>query len=144
LAVSNANFKVIVIGGQVLNSAAKYENYETYAEEKQYLLTEIEKNKVRGVLFISGDRHFSELSMLPRTSSYSLYDWTVSPLTSGASNSAEKEENKYRVPGSLFMQHNFGTISFLGDKDNRQLKLTLFDKDGKELWNKVITKKELQ
>ncbi|WP_136669269.1 alkaline phosphatase [Flavobacterium sp. H122] len=144
LSASKASFKIIVIGGQVLNSAAKYENYETYPEEKEYLLSEIEKNKVRGVLFISGDRHFSELSMLPRPSSYSLYDWTVSPLTSGASNSAEKEENKYRVAGSLFMQHNFGTISFSGDKDNRQLKLSLFDKDGKELWNKVITKKELQ
>lgn len=144
LAVSNANFKIIVIGGQVLNSAAKFENYETYAEEKQYLLSEIEKNKVRGVLFVSGDRHFSELSMMPRKTAYALYDWTVSPLTSGASNSAEKEENKFRVPGSLFMQHNFGTISFSGDKENRQIKLSLFDKDGKELWNKVIAKKELQ
>jgi alkaline phosphatase D len=144
LSGSRASFKVIVIGGQTLNSEAKFENYETYPEEKKYLLSEIEKNKVRGVLFISGDRHFSELSMMPRENSYPLYDWTVSPLTSGTSNSAEKEENKYRVPGSLFMQHNFGVMSFSGDKDSRQLKLSLFDKDGKELWSKVITKKELQ
>ena len=144
LSSSRASFKIVVIGGQTINSAAKFENFETYPEEKKYLLSEIEKNKIRGVLFISGDRHFSELSMMPRENTYPLYDWTVSPLTSGVSNSAEKEENKYRVPGSLFMQHNFGIMSFSGDKDNRQLKLSLFDKDGKELWNKVITKKELQ
>ena len=55
-----------------------------------------------------------------------------------------KEDNKNRVEGSLFAQHVFGTLSFSGEKDTRQMKLTLFDKEGKELWNKVILKKELE
>jgi alkaline phosphatase D len=75
-----------------------------------------------------------------------LYDWTVSPLTSGYGNIEKiaKEENKNRVEGSLFAQHVFGTLSFSGEKETRQMKLTLFDKEGKELWNKVILKKELE
>ena len=42
------------------------------------------------------------------------------------------------------MQLNFGTISFLGSKDNRQMKLTVFDAAGSELWNKTILQKDLQ
>lgn len=144
LSSSNASFKVIVIGGQVLNTAAKYENYETYPKEKQRLLSEIESNKIKGVLFLSGDRHFTELSKLNRENTYPLYDWTVSPLTSGVGNSYKNEINSNRVEGSLFAQNDFGILSFSGNKANRQLKLTLFDAQGNELWNKVITKKELE
>ena len=110
------------------------------------MLNEIAANKIKGVTFISGDRHFTELSMLKRTDAYNLYDWTVSPLTSGHGNIEKiaNEENKNRVEGSLFAQHVFGTLSFSGEKDTRQMKLTLFDKEGKELWNKVILKKELE
>jgi len=146
LVSSKASFKIIVIGGQVLNSAAVFENYENYKTEKEYLLNEITTNKIKGVTFISGDRHFSELSILPRANTYPLYDWTVSPLTSGHGNVEKiaKEDNKNRVEGSLFAQHVFGMLSFSGEKDTRQMKLTLFDNQGKELWNKVILKKELE
>ena len=146
LVSSKASFKIIVIGGQVLNSAAVFENYENYKIEKEQLLNEITANKIKGVSFISGDRHFSELSILPRANTYPLYDWTVSPLTSGHGNVEKiaKEDNKNRVEGSLFAQHVFGTLSFSGEKETRQMKLTLFDNEGKELWNKVILKKELE
>jgi alkaline phosphatase D len=146
LVSSKASFKIIVIGGQVLNTEAVLENYENYKTEKEQLLNEITANKIKGVMFISGDRHFTELSMLQRNNSYTLYDWTVSPLTSGHGNveKAAKEENKNRVEGSLFAQHVFGTLSFSGPLETRQMKLTLFDKEGKELWNKVILKKELE
>ena len=145
LAGSKASFKIIIIGGQVLNSVADFENYSNYKEEKELLLKEILDNKIRGVAFISGDRHFSELSMLNRESTYPLYDWTVSPLTSGASSEkASKENNTNRVADSFFAQNSFGLIDFTGNAENRQMNLTLFDKDGKELWNKVILKKDLR
>ncbi len=144
LSSSKATFKVIVIGGQVINPSARFENYENYPKEKQNLLSEIEANKIKGVLFLTGDRHFSELSKLNRENNYPLYDWTVSPLTSGVGNSYKDDVNKNRVEGSLFAQNNFGILSFSGNKANRQLKLTLFDVQGKELWNKLITKKELE
>ena len=145
LAGSKASFKIIIIGGQVLNSVADFENYSNYKEEKELLLKEILDNKIRGVAFISGDRHFSELSMLNRESTYPLYDWTVSPLTSGAaSEKALKENNTNRVADSFFAQNSFGLIDFTGNAENRQMKLTLFDKDGKELWNKIILKKDLR
>ena len=146
LITSKASFKIIVVGGQVINTAEVYENYSNYADEKSKLFKEILDNKINGVLFISGDRHHTELSIQSRENAYSLMDWTVSPLTSGHGNIEKlaQEANKNRVDGSLFAQHAFGTLSFSGNKENRQLKMTLFDKDGKELWNKIILKKDLE
>lgn len=145
LSSSIASFKIIVIGGQVLNAVPNTENYGHYPEEKEKLLKEITDNKIKGVLFLTGDRHFAEMSMLPREGSYPIYDWTVSPFTAGiVSDKVLKEDNKYKVQGSAFVQNNFGIISFSGNKENRQMKLTLFDINGNELWNKVILKKELQ
>lgn len=146
LTYSKASFKIIVIGGQVLNTEAVFENYENYKSEKDFLLSEILANQIKGVLFISGDRHFTELSTLKRPNTYPLYDWTVSPLTSGHGNVERitKEPNTNRVPGSLFAQHVFGTLSFSGEKETRQMKMSLFDKDGAELWNKTILKSELE
>ncbi|HEX8576025.1 MAG TPA: alkaline phosphatase D family protein [Flavobacterium sp.] len=144
LSYSPASFKVIVIGGQVLNSAAVFENYSNYADEKTRLLNEIAANKIKGVFFISGDRHFTELSKLPRKNTYPLYDWTVSPLTSGVATPSDTEKNMYRVPGSFIAQNNFGTITFSGNKENRQVQFTLFDVNGKEIWKQVILKKELE
>ena len=146
LVSSKATFKIIVIGGQVLNTAEVYENYSNYSNERAALLKEIQDNKIKGVFFISGDRHHSELSMQSRENNYSLLDWTVSPLTSGPATLEKviKEDNKNRVAGSVFAQHAFGVINFSGKKDNRQMKLTLFDREGKELWSKVILKAELE
>jgi alkaline phosphatase D len=146
LTASGASFKIIVIGGQVLNTAEVFENYSNYAEEKEFLLKEITANKIKGVLFISGDRHFSELNQLTREKTYTLFDWTVSPLTSGvvAADKMANEKNTARVDGSLFNQNCFGIINFSGNKDNRQMKLNLFDKEGKTLWEKVILKKDLE
>ena len=35
-------------------------------------------------------------------------------------------------------------LSFSGEKESRQMKLSLFDRDGSELWNKTILKSELE
>jgi alkaline phosphatase D len=144
LSSSKASFKIIAIGGQVLNTAARFENYECYKEEKNYLLEQLKSNNINGVVFLSGDRHFSELSKISISESQNIYDWTVSPLTSGIATSYKEDINSNRVEGSLFAENCFGIISFSGSKENRQLKLTLFDKYGKELWNKIILKKELE
>jgi alkaline phosphatase D len=144
LAASKATFKIIVIGGQVLNSSARFENYENYKEEKNYLLDQIKDNAIKGVVFLSGDRHFTELSKISISQTQQLFDWTVSPLTSNIATSYKEEINTNRIEGSLFAENCFGIVSFSGSAATRQIKLTLYNKEGIELWNKVILKKELE
>ena len=52
LTFSRAPFKMVAIGGQVLNSAEDYENHAALAPyEKAYLLDRIAEEKIRGVIY---------------------------------------------------------------------------------------------
>lgn len=145
LATSKATFKLVAIGGQVLNSVKRYETYENIApEEKARLLKAIADEDIKGVIFLDGDRHHTELSKLDRPGAYPLYDLTVSPLTSGVSVNAAKEENAYRVPETIVTQHNFAILKFSGPLNDRAMTIAIYDKDGKELWTRVIKASELR
>lgn len=143
LCFSKAPFKIIVTGGQVLSSVAEYENYATYPEEREQLLTKILEENISGVLFIDGDRHFTELSKLERMGTYPLYDFTISPLTSGPFN-REKENNIHRVEGTYYNKRNFGIFDIDGPRKNRTLKCTIYDTSGREIWDYAINENELR
>lgn len=140
LCSSRAKFKFVCIGGQVLNSVARFENYINLAsEERRYLLDEIVKAKLRNVIFLTGDRHHSELSKYEQDGVV-IYDFTVSPLTSG-SHDASDEPNTYRVEGSHVGIRNFGMMNISGPRRERVLKMSLYDNTGKQLWDYTIEAK---
>jgi len=134
---SRAPFKLVAIGGQVLNPVARFENYANYAEERSRLLKLIGENNIRGVIFLSGDRHCTELSTMEITESVRVYDLTSSPLTSSPYDNT-KEENTLRVPGTLAAERNFCTIDFKGGKEERRAVLSCFNAAGKLLWEHTI------
>ncbi|QNL21312.1 alkaline phosphatase family protein [Hyphobacterium sp. CCMP332] len=140
---SPARFKFIVIGGQFISNAAVHENHINLApEERQEIINLISEENIKGVIFLSGDRHHSELSKLDRKDQYPIYDWTVSPLTATAYE-IEDEGNTLLIPGSSFGERCFGTIEVTGAYKERLLKLKLFNKDGEELWNFEIKAEDL-
>ncbi len=133
LASSHATFKFVMIGGQVLNSAELYENYANLApEERRTIIDFIVSHQIKNVVFLTGDRHHSEMSVLEREG-VKIYDFTASPLTSGT-HDASNEPNVWRVPNSHFAVRNFGMIDISGPRKERKLRFTLNDADGKELW----------
>ncbi|RHX87852.1 alkaline phosphatase D family protein [Leptospira stimsonii] len=136
LAFSKATFKFVAIGGQFLNPNAVYENYATYPEERNKILSAIKDLKVKNVVFLTGDRHHTELNLLTDEGAEPIYDFTVSPLTSGAY--AVTEKNPLRIEGTLVEQRNFGMVSVTGNRGERKLLLQIFDGKGKELWKKEI------
>jgi len=143
LSSSQATFKVIAIGGQVLNPSALFENYSTYEEERQRLLQQIQQADIRGVLFLTGDRHHTVLTKLERPGTYPLYDLTVSPLTAGVAKPKDGE-NPLQVPGTLVTEKNFAVVEVTGPQTDRRLKMRIFDNSGKELWQRELKATELQ
>ncbi len=137
LVTSKATFKFVVIGGQVINNTENFETYINLApEERKYLLDAIVQEKIENVIFLTGDRHHSELSLYEKDG-IKIYDFTCSPLTSGP-HDASDEPNSYRIPGSQIGIRNFGTIDISGEKKDRKLILKLFDSKGEELWKHEI------
>ncbi|MEL7118377.1 MAG: alkaline phosphatase D family protein [Bacteroidota bacterium] len=139
LCTSEATFKFVAVGGLVLSSSfnVKNQNYiSNYHEERTYLLKEIEANNIKNVIFLTGDKHFGELSKMINGRGNSIWEITSSPLT--ASPNTREDNNSYRIPGSHIQQRNFAFLEIEGKRSERKIKLTFFDSDGKELWNHEI------
>ncbi|MGB0522795.1 MAG: alkaline phosphatase D family protein [Flammeovirgaceae bacterium] len=140
---SQASFKFIAVGGQFINTNADFENHALFQAERERILGKIRKEKIEGVVFLSGDRHHTELSRLQENDHvYPIYDFTVSPLTSGT-HVQRDEPNRNFVEGTLVDKRNFGEIEVTGKFRNRTATLRVFDSQGKLLWEKVIKQEEL-
>ena len=135
---SRAPFKMVCLGGQVLNTVAEHETYiHNHSEERAYLLERIAEEGIKGVVFVNGDRHHTELSQYKNTAGNTVWDLTVSPLTSGPNVNVD-EDNKHRVADTLVKENNYGLVKFTGPKDARQMIITIKNKTGEVLWTKTI------
>lgn len=142
---STATFKIIASGSQILNPWSTQDCMSHYPIEYNELLSFISDNHLSGVLFLTGDRHYSEIVKVDRKNRYPLYDITVSPLTSSIEPVKGREKNnKYRVKNSLIETHNFARISVSGNASNRKLGFDFFDKYGKLLNSWQTTSMELR
>jgi len=137
LKYSRAPFKMVAMGGQVLNSAAIYENYATIPDERAELLRRIEEEGITGVVFLTGDRHFTELSEVTLKDGRKIHDLTVSPLTSGTF--PPKEENTNRVQGTVVETQNFALLDFTGKRNERVMTIRVFDAAGALQWERAIS-----
>lgn len=142
LASSPAPFKIVAVGGQMMSPMAEFENFATYPEEREALIAAITKERIPGVLFLSGDRHLTELTRLERAGTYPLYDITVSPLSAGAY--ADGKANAASVPGTLVRQQNFALLDFSGPRTDRSMKISVHDTAGALLWTRTITARDLR
>ncbi len=142
LKFSRATFKFIAMGGQFLSPVTHGENYINYPEERAALLRAIETEGINGVIFLTGDRHFSELSKLERYHNYPLYEFTASPFTSGPN--PRDEPNYLRLESTLVQERNFGLIEVSGQGGERSLKFSVYDKNGDELWTRIIHEDEIK
>jgi alkaline phosphatase D len=137
LKTSKAPFKMVATGGQFLSASAIAENHiKLYPEEREYLIKRIEEEGLTNIIFLTGDRHLTELTEMKLPNGKFIYDLTVSPLTSGVN--TNPDSNVLRVPGTLVTEHNFGLLTFSGKRLERKLTIKIFDAAGKEKWMKEI------
>ncbi len=138
LSSSRASFKMIAIGGQVLTTEKNYETYINLCpQERERLLARIAKEGVENVIFLTGDRHFTELSAYTNEAGHKVYDLTVSPLTSGHATD-QGQINLLRVPGTAVFERNYAILSLSGPRKARKLSIQVKNSEGKLLWKKVI------
>lgn len=139
LVFSKASYKFVAIGGQFLSTAAVYENHATYPEERQKIIDLIDQEGIKNVVFLSGDRHKTELTKLVTNSGITIYDYTSSPLSSTAYNTSD-EANTLRVEGTHVATQNFGLLSLTGSFEERKLSIKTYSAKGVLLWEKLIEK----
>jgi len=103
-----ARLRIIVSSIQFIPEFSGWESWANFPFEKQRLLDLIADNAIEGVIFISGDRHFAELSVLRREGGYPLYELTSSALNLRHP-SGQTGFNEFRIDGT-YVRENFGEI----------------------------------
>lgn len=143
---SSATFKIIASGNQMVNPN-QLDNVEEFADfpaERDALMSFLRSEKISGVLFLTGDKHQTELIRLPVDGLYPLYDLTVSPLTAGTYFDPKEPPNPLRVEGTLVhVVRNFAILEISGPAKQRSLTMTVFDPAGSALWKRTLRASEL-
>lgn len=141
---SYATFKIIAVGSQVLNPVSTYDRWGRFPVEYQELMQFLQTYPVNGVLFLTGDRHHSEVIKVDRPGYYPLYDITVSPLTSGTHTFDKQEkDNPYRVVG-VDQKQNYGRFTISGPRGSRKLTVDFLGVKGENITSWSVTEKELR
>lgn len=144
LLYSTATFKIIAVGSQVLNPVSPFDTWWNFPAEYDEIMSFLKEYKINGVIFLTGDRHHSEIIKVERPGTYPLYDITVSPLTSGTHKFGGAEKNNpYRVIG-IDEKQNYGRFSFSGIRGSRKLTVEYLGLKGEKLGEWSVTEKDLK
>ena len=144
LLYSSATFKIIVLGSQVLNPVSPFDKWSRFPTEYAEMMDFLKENNINGVVFLTGDRHHSEIIKVDRPGTYSLYDITVSPLTSGTHKFGGAEKNNpFRVIG-IDEKQNYAKLSFSGLRGSRKMNIEFLGLKGEKLSEWSITEKDLK
>ena len=110
-----ADLRIIASSTQFSHEYNGWESWTNVPHERNRMLELIKKTRANGVVFISGDVHWGEISKLVTDDLYPIYDITSSGLTQTWPNT---EPNKNRI-GKVERKNNFGMVVFeLKDSPN--------------------------
>ena len=112
---------------QVLADFTGWEGWSNFPHDQQRLIDLIRRKRANGVVFLSGDIHYAELSMLDVNVPYTLWDLTSSGLT---------EEWRVSTPNAnraseVVADANFGFIDIDWQGAATKLSLGIIDSTGK-------------
>ena len=124
-----ARVRIIASSIQVVSEDHDWEKWSNFPRERRKLFQLIRDTGAKGVLFVSGDRHLGELSMMDADVGYPMYDLTSSGLNSASKDWREFEVNQHRV-GAMNWGDNSGMILIDWDRSDPQIRLQVRDADG--------------
>jgi len=140
---SFATFKIVAVGSQVLNPVSPFDKWWDFPAEYDELMNFIKEYTISGVVFLTGDRHHSEIIKVDRPGYYPLYDVTVSALTStGYPFGAAEKNNPYRVIG-FDQKQSYARFSFSGKRGERKMTVQYLGLKGESLGEWSVNEKEL-
>ncbi len=116
-----------------------YEAWANFPHEQKRFFELVKKNRANGVLFLSGDVHYAEISRMEVPGIYPLYDVTASGITSTWGFATP---NLYRLEGPV-MENHFGQLDVDWSEADPLLTMSIFDVKGKLRVAKKIRLSEL-
>lgn len=138
-----AEVRVIASSIQCVASDAGQETWSNLPRERDRLFRLIRESRAGGVLIISGDRHWAELSVAREDVPYPLYD-----LTSSSFNQIHPRgtptDNRFRALEKTYHRENFGAISIDWEQADPAISLEVRDADNRVQIEQRVRLSELQ
>ena len=123
--------EVRLIGSSIQVAAEDHgwEKWMNLPRERERLFKLIHDTGADGVIFLSGDRHLAELSMMEAGLGYPIYDLTSSGLNQASKSWRPFETNRHRV-GTMNWGDNFGLVTIDWDRPDPRISLQIRDVEG--------------
>jgi hypothetical protein len=132
-----AEVRLIASSGQVVADEKGMDEWGNYPLERERLFDLVEKTKAAGVVFLSGNVHFAELSKTDE-GPYPLYDFTSSGLTH-VNEEYPKAPNRHRVAGP-FVEVNFGVVEIDWEaRPSASISLSALDVEGRPAFREPVS-----
>jgi len=143
---STARIKIVANGSQMWNRTSRFEGLYQFPDEQRKLAQWLVEQKIDGVIFVTGDRHFGELLRIDRAGTYPLYEFTSSPLTYHPVENPDAAErnNADVVPGTFRNQRQFGMVRVTGPFNRRTVAFEAYDSNGTLLWRHTVAAPEIR
>lgn len=122
-----SKIKVIASSLQLLPEFTGWESWANFPRDRQRLFSLIKKYQVNGVIIISGDTHWGEMSKVTMNLDYPLWEVTSSGLTEEWK---EVSPNKHRI-GNFTNKVNYGELLIDWQQTDPQITLNLKDVNGR-------------
>lgn len=116
------------------------ESWANFPLEQAKMFQLIRSTQANGVIFMSGDVHYAELSCRREQGLYPIYDFTSSGLTRVDEVVAP---NEHRIKEAI-RERNFGMIEISWDPEHPTVKFIIYNEAGKERFSYIISVDELQ
>lgn len=127
--------KVIGSSLQLLAEFTGWESWANFPQDRARLLSLIKTYQVNGIIIISGDTHWGEMSMLNTDVDYPLWEVTSSGLTEEWK---DVSPNTHRI-GNFTSKVNYGELLIDWQQVDPVIKLSLKDVQGKVFSQKALT-----
>ncbi|MEO7991452.1 MAG: alkaline phosphatase D family protein [Chryseolinea sp.] len=135
-----ADLRIMASSTQFSITHNGYEAWANFPHEQKRMVELIKKTKAEGVIFISGDVHYAEISKLVEPGLYPLYDVTASGITSTWDFAAP---NDNRIDGAV-MENHFGLLKIDWSLPDPEITMQIHDVSGKERISRIIKLSELK
>lgn len=142
---SQADFKLIVSGMQIMADYHRFESWRLYPTDRERLYRFLAQEKLSGVVLLSGDRHIGEILRRDEVLSYPLFEFTASPLAAGIGESTPDAQAPERVPGSEIQVEHFAMLRFRSGDEGPSLRYEAYDREGNSVGKALcVALKDLQ
>jgi alkaline phosphatase D len=137
-----AEFRIVASSIQCLSEDDGQETWSNLPRERERFFQLLSKTKAAGVVIVSGDRHWAELSRVDEGVPYPLYDFTSSSFNQ-LHGRGTPTKNLHRAMPKTYHKENFGAIT-IDWKADPQMTFEIRDMAGKPQLTKTLRLSELQ